>query len=84
VRGRLSVWRHIGMVFQSYAIWPHMTVFDNVAYPLKLKGLPREVIAEKALNAIKTVGLTGLEKRPAPRLSAGGSPRLTLRLMGQP
>lgn len=70
--------RHIGMVFQSYAIWPHMTVFDNVAYPLKLKGLPREVIGEKVLNAIKTVGLTGLERRPAPRLSGGQQQRVAV------
>lgn len=70
--------RHIGMVFQSYAIWPHMTVFDNVAYPLKLMKLPRDVIRERVLNAIKTVGLTGLEKRPAPRLSGGQQQRVAV------
>src|ERR1041384_1910881 len=49
--------REIGMVFQSYAIWPHMTVFKNVAYPLKAKYRPRAEIAEKVHQALKLVGL---------------------------
>src|ERR671939_2032780 len=39
--------RNVGMVFQSYAIWPHMTVFENVAYPLRVRGVPRQVVRDK-------------------------------------
>src|SRR5574341_1146197 len=49
--------RPIGMVFQNYAVWPHMTVRENVAYPLKLKKLARELIEEKLKTALHTVGL---------------------------
>src|SRR4029453_14546698 len=47
--------RPIGMVFQNYAVWPHMTVHDNIAYPLKLKKLPKEVIETKLKDALHTV-----------------------------
>src|SRR5579859_6579178 len=40
--------RNMGMVFQSYAIWPHMTVFENVAYPLELRGMPKSVIRDRS------------------------------------
>lgn len=72
--------RHIGMVFQSYAIWPHMTVFENVAFPLKLgRGrLPSGKIKEKVRQALDTVRLGGLEYRPAPQLSGGQQQRLAL------
>lgn len=72
--------RDIGMVFQSYAIWPHMTVFENVAFPLtqgKQKYTKAE-IREKVLRALDLVKLTGLEKRPAPQLSGGQQQRLAL------
>ena len=45
--------RDIGMVFQSYAVWPHMTVFDNIAYPLKIKKLPKDVIKEKVIQILE-------------------------------
>jgi iron(III) transport system ATP-binding protein len=72
--------RNIGMVFQSYAIWPHMTVFENVALPLKAsrKGLSRSQIRERVLSALATVQMDGLEDRPAPHLSGGQQQRLAL------
>jgi len=70
--------RDIGMVFQSYAIWPHMKVFDNVAYPLKIKRIPRDQIKTKVMAALQTVGLQGLEDRLAPQLSGGQQQRVSL------
>jgi iron(III) transport system ATP-binding protein len=70
--------RDIGMVFQSYAIWPHMTVYKNVAYPLKAKHRPREEIKEKVRAALKLVGMEELEDRLAPRLSGGQQQRVAL------
>ena len=72
--------RDIGMVFQSYAIWPHMNVFNNIAFPL-IKGrkkIPREHIAEKVRNALKLVQLDGLEDRPATDLSGGQQQRVAM------
>lgn len=70
--------RNVGMVFQSYAIWPHMTVEENVAYPLRLRRLPRNEIRERVEHALQLVGLNGLEKRPAPYLSGGQQQRVAL------
>jgi iron(III) transport system ATP-binding protein len=72
--------RRIGMVFQSYAIWPHLTVFDNVAFPLRhQKPRPAQAeIREKVVNALALVQLAGLENRPAPFLSGGQQQRLAL------
>jgi iron(III) transport system ATP-binding protein len=70
--------RQIGMIFQSYAIWPHMTVFQNVAYPLKGKGLSRGEIRTRAYAAIKLVDLEGYEDRPTPKLSGGQQQRVAL------
>jgi iron(III) transport system ATP-binding protein len=72
--------RDIGMVFQSYAIWPHMTVFENVAFPLRVgRAKYREAeIKEKVRKALATVQLDGLENRPAPKLSGGQQQRLAL------
>lgn len=70
--------REMGMVFQSYAVWPHMTVFENVAYPLKLRRMKRPVIAEKVREALNLVGLRDLEDRPAPALSGGQQQRVAL------
>jgi ABC-type Fe3+/spermidine/putrescine transport system ATPase subunit len=70
--------RNVGMVFQSYAIWPHMTVAENVAYPLELRRVPSREIRERVARALELVGLSGLEKRPAPFLSGGQQQRVAL------
>ena len=72
--------RNIGMVFQSYAIWPHMNVFENVAFPLKQARyrFSRSEIREKVLKVLSLVKLSGLEARPAPLLSGGQQQRLAL------
>ncbi len=72
--------RDIGMVFQSYAIWPHMDVFENVAFPLRESGgrMAKGVIREKVLKALALVQLEGYEDRPAPFLSGGQQQRLAL------
>ena len=72
--------RNIGMVFQSYAIWPHMTVFDNVVFPLRHKKPKpsRAEMRERVMRALQLVHLDGLENRPAPYLSGGQQQRLAL------
>jgi iron(III) transport system ATP-binding protein len=72
--------RDIGMVFQSYAIWPHMNVFNNVAFPL-IRGrhrIPKDQVAEKVRAALKLVQLDGLEDRPATDLSGGQQQRVAM------
>jgi iron(III) transport system ATP-binding protein len=70
----------VGMVFQSYAIWPHMTVFDNVAFPLVRGGfrVPKNEVKERVLNALYLVQMQGFEDRPAPLLSGGQQQRVAL------
>jgi iron(III) transport system ATP-binding protein len=68
--------RPIGMVFQSYAIWPHMTVAENVAYPLTIHHRSKAEIKKKVSDVLKVVGLDGLEDRPAPKLSGGQQQRV--------
>jgi spermidine/putrescine ABC transporter ATP-binding subunit len=70
--------RNIGMVFQNYALWPHMTIFDNVAYGLKIKKMPRNEIPERVNRVLSTVNLTGLEKRYPGQLSGGQQQRVAL------
>lgn len=70
--------RNIGMVFQSYAIWPHMTVAQNVAFPLKVRRIDAAAIRERVRAALAMVGLDGLEDRPATRLSGGQQQRVAL------
>src|SRR5471030_1262991 len=62
--------RRLGMVFQSYAIWPHMTVFENVAFPLRYEWPrpSRTEIRARVAKALHLVHLDGLEERPAPYL----------------
>src|SRR2546427_277088 len=67
--------RGMGMVFQSYAIWPHMTVFENVAFPLQELRRPRPEIRDRVMTILGTVGLGGLHDRPAPMLSGGQQQR---------
>jgi ABC-type Fe3+/spermidine/putrescine transport system ATPase subunit len=71
--------REIGMVFQSYAVWPHMTVYDNVAFGLRLKkGLDKRQIAERVEKALDTVGLTPYAQRGVYQLSGGQQQRVAL------
>ncbi len=70
--------RGLGMVFQTYAIWPHMSVFDNVAYPLQVRNLPRDVIRERVAKTLRFVQLEGFERRPATKLSGGQQQRVAL------
>ncbi len=72
--------RDIGMVFQSYAIWPHMNVFENVAFPLRemKKRVSQTDIRSRVRKALSLVQLEGLEDRPAPFLSGGQQQRLAL------
>lgn len=70
--------RSIGMVFQSYAIWPHLTVFQNVAYPLKLRHERRETIARRVGDVLELVGLTQDAHRSATALSGGQMQRVAL------
>ena len=70
--------RGLGMVFQTYAIWPHMSVFDNVAYPLQVRGLARRAIDDKVAAALRFVQLEGLDRRSATRLSGGQQQRVAL------
>ncbi len=72
--------RGIGMVFQSYAIWPHMSVFDNVAFPLRYGTghVSAADVAVRVREALDLVQLPGLEDRPAPHLSGGQQQRLAL------
>jgi iron(III) transport system ATP-binding protein len=70
--------RNIGMVFQSYAVWPHMTVFDNVAYGLRVRRRRRSEISERTTQALQLVGLAHLADRYATRLSGGQRQRVAL------
>ena len=70
--------RNIGMVFQNYALWPHMTIANNVAYGLKLKKFSKTEIGEKISRALKLVNLTGLEDRYPGQLSGGQQQRVAL------
>jgi iron(III) transport system ATP-binding protein len=72
--------RNIGMVFQSYAIWPHMSVFDNVAFPLVhgSQKLPRQTVRDKVMQALSLVQLDSMADRPAPNLSGGQQQRVAL------
>jgi len=78
--------REIGMVFQNYAVWPHMRVFDNVAYGLKIQKLPKSVIKKKVAETLESLGLTGLEGRFPGQLSGGQQQRVALAraLVGNP
>jgi ABC-type Fe3+/spermidine/putrescine transport system ATPase subunit len=68
--------RNVGMVFQSYAIWPHMTVAENVAFPLKARKFPRREIGERVRRVLELVGMAGFEERPGPLLSGGQQQRV--------
>jgi iron(III) transport system ATP-binding protein len=70
--------RGIGMVFQNYALWPHMTVFENAAYGLKLQNIGRSEIAAQVMSVLEKVKLTGLGDRYPGQLSGGQQQRVAL------
>jgi len=72
--------RGFGMVFQSYAIWPHMDVFGNASFPLRAgrTPVPRAAVRDKVMRVLAAVGLDALADRPATRLSGGQQQRLAL------
>ena len=70
--------RDTAMVFQSYALLPHYNVFDNVAYGLKIRKLPKEEIQERVMNILKLVEMEGMESRMTNQLSGGQQQRVAL------
>ena len=78
--------REIGMVFQSYAVWPHMTVFENVAYPLRAMGMRGEEVRKRVVEALKLVQLEPLAERYSSQISGGQQQRVALArsLVGAP
>jgi ABC-type Fe3+/spermidine/putrescine transport system ATPase subunit len=70
--------RNIGMVFQNYALFPHLTVAGNVAYGLKARGRPADEIARRVADALALVQLSGLGERAIPALSGGQQQRVAL------
>ena len=70
--------RELGMVFQSYAIWPHLTVFENVAYPLRVRRIAAADITAKVTAALRLVEMEAYAERPAPLLSGGQQQRVAI------
>jgi iron(III) transport system ATP-binding protein len=78
--------RRLGMVFQSYAIWPHLTVTGNVAMPLRAQKVPRDEIAKRVKDALDVVGLASQADKSAMKLSGGQQQRVSIArcLVGNP
>ena len=70
--------RRIGVVFQDYAVWPHMSVWDNVCYPMKKHKLPKDEITKRAVHALEQVHMTGYEKHLPSQLSGGQQQRVAI------
>src|SRR4051812_41851680 len=72
--------RSIGMVFQSYAIWPHLSVFENVAYPLRVRRprVAKDEIRTRVMEALALVGMSDMAERSATQLSGGQQQRVAL------
>jgi spermidine/putrescine transport system ATP-binding protein len=70
--------RHVNMVFQAYALFPHMTVWENIAFGLKIKKVDRAEVAERVAEAMRTVRLEGMDKRKPTQLSGGQQQRVAL------
>jgi iron(III) transport system ATP-binding protein len=70
--------RNMGMVFQSYAIWPHLTVFETVAYPLRARKVSGPELTKRVTEVLELVGLKGFEDRPGPALSGGQQQRVAV------
>ena len=74
--------RRLNTVFQKYALFPHMNVFDNVAFGLSIKKIDKEIIREKVSNILKLVNLSGFEKRNIASLSGGQQHRIVVPMDG--
>jgi iron(III) transport system ATP-binding protein len=70
--------RELGIVFQSYAVWPHMTVADNVAFPLKVRGVPKDEKRDRTDRILELVGLSAARDKGATALSGGQQQRVAL------
>ncbi|MCF1464596.1 ABC transporter ATP-binding protein [Agrobacterium vitis] len=70
--------RKIGMVFQNYALMPHMTVFENIAFPLQIRKVSKQVIRQRVMKVLALVGLEALEKRRPRELSGGQQQRVSI------
>src|SRR5262245_15205627 len=70
--------RNIGMVFQNYALFPHMTVFENIAFPLRLRHVKGDEVATRVAGALELVRLAGYERRRISELSGGQMQRIAL------
>ena len=70
--------RDLGVVFQDYAVWPHMTVFKNISYPLKLAKMDQQTLTRQTMDMIEQVNMTGLEHRLPSELSGGQQQRVAL------
>lgn len=70
--------RGVSMIFQSYAIWPHMTVFDNIAYPLKLQKVPKDEIKKRVTAAAEATDIVGLLNRYPAQMSGGQRQRVAV------
>ncbi|MCF7914039.1 MAG: ABC transporter ATP-binding protein [Spirochaetaceae bacterium] len=73
--------RNLGLIFQSYALWPHMTVFQNIAFPLQMKKLPKPDIKKYVAQALKDVRLQGYKDRYPAELSGGQQQRIAIARM---
>jgi ABC-type Fe3+/spermidine/putrescine transport system ATPase subunit len=70
--------RELGIVFQSYAVWPHMSVADNVGFPLRVRGVAKTERAARVDRILEIVGLSAARDKPAPELSGGQQQRVAL------
>jgi spermidine/putrescine ABC transporter ATP-binding subunit len=70
--------RNIGMLFQNYALFPHMTVYDNIAFPLKIRQMSKKILEFKVNDILKKVRLSGFERRYPEQLSGGQQQRVAL------
>ncbi|OYR19403.1 ABC transporter ATP-binding protein [Brucella thiophenivorans] len=70
--------RHLGMVFQDYALWPHMTVYGNVSFPLEMRGIGRAERESRVKSALERVGLTGFGDRSISDMSGGQQQRVAI------